>query len=60
MSIDWSKGDKAAWLGALTRQIVAPDSDALDLYLGPLIRRAAARGGDAANISGASGLEGSG
>jgi len=58
MSIDWSKGDKAGFLHALTRQILAPDSDALDGYLSPLIRRAQARGRHARGILGAPGLEG--
>jgi cell filamentation protein len=55
MSIDWLRGDKTAWLDALTRQILAPESDALDSYLGPLIRRAAVRGNHAGRIPGAPG-----
>jgi cell filamentation protein len=58
MSIDWSRGEMTAWLDALTRQILAPDTDALDAYLGPLIRRAAPRGGHAGRILGAPGVEG--
>lgn len=58
LSIDWAATGKDEYLSALTREIDRPGRGALDAYLKPFIRKAAAKAAIAANVAGAPGLDG--